>query len=249
MALQLDLTKSAEKLRLDLTKATGREPPEAEVCFDLDVSGSYIDMHMSGVTTKLMSRLIPWGMVFDPDQKLDVYTFSGGPAHYVGEITAANREDYVQRNIVRKVPNWDGGTIYVPVIRSNLERFGWIAQQGGVAKSGLFGRIFGRAGNVVEPVKRRSLVLFNTDGENRDKGATERLLQEMQDNEYRVYIQFIAVCQSGSDFSFLERMADKFRNCGLVIIEDIYTWVDLSDDAINQQFITDELVEWMRQAV
>lgn len=254
MAFQLNLAKSAETLRLNLTKLSDAgKLPEAEVCFDLDVSGSYVDMHYSGVTTTLLARLIPWGMVFDPDKKLDVYTFSEGPAHYVGEITEDNHSGYIHRHIIKKVPNWDGGTSYAPVLRANLERFGWISlgNNSRPIQQSLWQRLFRKneqpAVMPALPPKRKSIILFNTDGENSDQDTTARLLRKMQLEGYQVYVQFIAVQQPRSDFSFLTRMAQEFNNCGLVIIQDIDRWVELPDEAINEQIITEEFVAWMNQ--
>ncbi len=248
MALVLDLNKSAEKLRLDLTKAAGGTLPEADVGFDLDVSGSYSKLHESGVTSLLMSRMIPFCMVFDPDKKLDVWTFSDGPAHYVGTITPDDHKDFVRRKVIEKVPNWNRNTEYAPVLKANLKHFGWgepVPKKGGFL-SGL-GLGFGKK-TPAPPINigRKSLVLFNTDGANDDPEEADELMKEMQDKGYQVYVQFIAIKQRGANFSFIERLADDYSNCGLIVIDDIHKWVQLDDDALNAQFLTDELVAWMK---
>jgi hypothetical protein len=235
MSLVLDLNKSAEKLRLDLTKAAGGTLPEADVGFDLDVSGSYEGLHRSGVTSLLMSRMIPFCMVFDPDKKLDVWTFSDGPAHYVGAITPDDHKDFVRRKVIEKVPNWCGRTDYAPVLKANVKHFGWGKSQGGFLGFG------------AKPIAgKKSLVLFNTDGASDDPEETDELMKEMQDKGYQVYVQFIAIKQPSANFSFIERLADDYSNCGLIVIDDINKWVALDDDSLNAQFLTDELVDWMK---
>lgn len=247
MALQVDLTKSTAKLVLDLTKAAGGvAPPVAEVCFDLDVSGSYVSMHQSGVTNDLITRLIPWGMAFDPDKKLDVFTFSDGPAHYVGDINAGNYQNYVQKNIIGKVPNWRGGTDYAHVLHANLKHFGWEQEEAAPEKRGGWFGSSKPAAPAAPVEKRKSLILFNTDGANDDKDATRRLMHRMQDQKFQVYVQFIAVQQPGANFAFIKELADDLSNCGLEIIEDIHSWVNLSDDEINKRLITAELLAWMK---
>ena len=76
MALQLDLNKSAETLRLSLDKAGIAAGIKAELIFDMDVSGSFEHEHEEGTTGKLIARLVPYGMVLDPDGRMDVSTMS-----------------------------------------------------------------------------------------------------------------------------------------------------------------------------
>ncbi|MES2943527.1 MAG: hypothetical protein V4772_11725, partial [Pseudomonadota bacterium] len=78
MALSLNLTKAEKSLKLCLQKSGLVEPPQVDLAFVLDVSGSFDDEHRAGVTDALLTRLVPWGMTFDPDRKLDVFSFSSG---------------------------------------------------------------------------------------------------------------------------------------------------------------------------
>ena len=254
MAIQLDLTKSAQKFRLDLTKQGVGADLTAELCFDLDVPGSYTQFHLNGTTNLLVARLTPWGMALDPDRKLDVFAFSNDDkVTHVGFVNADNYANFVQRRVINKLPGWRGGTDYAPVLVRNLQTFGWIPEEETApAGGGLIGRLFGHQ-SVVKPQpivsapQRKSLVLFNTDGENSDRVNTNALFARMQAERMGVYVMFIAVKQSkDDDFSFIQRMADKYDNCGLVIIENPTQWVQLSDDAINAQLLTPELVGWLK---
>ena len=127
MALTLDLNKSAERLRMSLDKAGVAPDIKAELIFDIDVSGSFEHEHEEGTTSILLERLVPYCMVLDPDRKMDVFTFSAGERHayYVGAVTPDDARGYVTRNIVDRVPGWNGGTTYSFVLERALEHFGW----------------------------------------------------------------------------------------------------------------------------
>lgn len=251
MKLQLDLNKATAALTLSLEKRGIVIPPSVEVALDLDVSGSFEDEHLDGTTNDLMARLLPWAMVFDPDKKLDMFTFSrgAGAAHYVGDVNAQNYEDYVRRNVINKVPGWNGGTVYAPVIRKNLEHFGWLkpaeAVQGG---GGFFSKMFGSkpAASTAIGVKKRSLALFITDGENDDTRETESLLEQMERDQMGMYVMFIGVSNQGVRFPFLEKMADRFKNTGLYVVKDLKRFVASSDDQVNEAIINDELIAWLK---
>lgn len=253
MPLQLNMQKSAEKLKLNLQKAGILTPPEVEIAFDLDVSGSYEDEHLDGSTSALMARMVPWGLVFDPDRKLDVFTFSSGNdnAVYVGDINERNYDDYVRMNIVRKVKGWNGGTDYAHVLRKNLEYFGWIAPSAGEAKQpkSVFGSLFGKK-PVATPsaplAQKKSLVIFNTDGSSGDERETEALLSEMEQKGYKMYVLFLAYANGGANFRFLERMGDKFSNTGLHVIRRLKDFTEATDEQLNEWLITDELVQWLK---
>lgn len=254
MALEkLSLEKSAQKLRLSLQKAGIISPPQVDLAFDLDVSGSFDDEHKDGTTNDLLTRFVPWGMAFDPDQKLDVFTFSDGSehAHYVGDVTPNTYEDYVRRNIINKVPGYNSGTDYSYVIEKNLEHFGWkptsgIAQE----KKGFFGRILGGSNPAPAsmPVeKKRSIVIFVTDGDNSDKQRTEQVLAESEAREDGVYFLFLGVSNNNKKFPFIEHLGERFGNVGFVAINDVAKFVQQSDDDLNRVLLGDELLEWLKK--
>jgi hypothetical protein len=258
MALILDLNKSAQSLKLSLEKAGIIKPPEAEVAFDLDVSGSFEDEHRDGLTTGILGRLVPWCMVFDPDKKLDLFTFSDGPehAHYVGEVTTGNYHDYIARNVIEKVPGWNRGTDYAYVLEKNLVHFGWCPEAGAQpqkSSGGLFGGLLGKKKAelaVATPTqKRRSLVLFITDGENNrsDHNRTTQVLADMEARGDMVYVMFVGMSNQCCNFEYLKYVADKFSNTGLYVCHDIQGFLKMSDEAINEALITDELVAWLKK--
>jgi hypothetical protein len=233
MASKLDLEKGKEALKLNLAKRGVHAPPAAELAFVLDVSGSFDSQHRSGVTQKLLERLVPWGMLFDPDQKLDVFTFATDAVH-VGDITPETTDGYIKREIVDQVSNYNGATYYARVLEMTLENFGWIK------KGGLLGRIFG--GN---QEKRRSIVLFVTDGDNADHSEARKILKDSEARKDEVYFLFIGI---GHDrFPFLQKIADEFSNTGLTVIQDMRQFVAQSDDQVNDALIGDELITWLKK--
>ncbi len=247
MPLQLDLTKSARALRVSLDKAGVGADVKAELILDIDVSGSFEHEHEEGTTSRLVARLVPWGMVLDPDRAVDVFTFShgAGTAHHVGTVTERDAEGFVLKRIVERVPGWKGGTDYSYVLERNLQHFGWLSRP---EQAGWLSRFLGLApkADVVRP-KKRSIVIFITDGENSDAARTEDILRASEARGDEVYFLFMGACEHDVDFKFLRRIADRYKNTGLVIIRDLDAFVDLSDDELNGKLLVPELVDWLRK--
>lgn len=254
MSLQLNLEKSKGKLLLSLNKKGVNKPPVMDLAFDLDVSGSFDDEHRDGLTQELLLRLVPWGMLFDPDQKMDVFAFSNTEknANYVGEITPANCDRYIQKNIIDNVEGYNGGTDYSYVLAKNLQHFGWTPGGAFLApkKAGFFASLMG-AKTIRETVaveKKRSLVIFVTDGEcnERDDDRIKKVLSDSQKRKDHIYFLLIGISNQGVEFEFLHEIADLFDNTGLVIIKNLKEFVRKSDEEINEILIGDELVEWLK---
>lgn len=259
--LTLNLEKSASVLRLALDKAGVVATVQAETAAIIDVSGSFEHEHEEGTTSILIERLVPYCVVLDPDRKMDVFTFSSGEhsAHYVGSVTPEDAQGYVTRNIVERVPGWNEGTTYSYVIERALEHFGWKeceevhrTSQG----KGFLWRLLdsltegGHAhGTPHMHEKRKSLVLFITDGENEksDEKRTTRVLEESQLRGDKVYFLFIGACEDRNvKFEFVQRISNRFKNTGLVIVRDLEAFVAQSDEELNAALLGPELVEWLR---
>ncbi|MGJ7523542.1 VWA domain-containing protein [Variovorax sp. LT1P1] len=258
--LSLCLEQSAGSLRLALDKAGVVANVKAETAAIIDVSGSFEHEHKEGTTSILIERLVPFCMVLDPDRRMDVFTFSSGErnAQYVGAVTPDDARDYVTRNIVDRVPGWNGGTTYSFVLERTLEHFGWKVCEEAHRSSqgkGFLGRLFGwsPSGHVHDiphtHEKRRSLVLFITDGENEgsDEARTIRVLEESQRRGDQVYFLFIGACEDkGVTFEFVRKIARRFKNTGVVIIRDLEAFVAQSDEELNSALLGAELVEWLK---
>jgi hypothetical protein len=254
MSLQLNLEKSKGKLLLSLNKKGINIPPVMELGFDLDVSGSFDDEHRDGLTQQLLLRLVPWGMLFDPDQKMDIFSFSDGNkgANYVGEITPETCDNYIQKSIMDKVVGYNGGTDYSYVVQKNLQHFGWI--DGGafvIKKKGFFSSMLSSEPEYenVAVEQKRSLIIFVTDGEcyPRDKERMRSVLQESEARKDQVYFMLIGISNQGVQFEFLQQIADEFSNTGLVVIRNLKEFVKKTDEEVNEILITDELVEWLKK--
>lgn len=254
MALNVPLTKSAQTLSLNLQKKGIVTPPSVDLAFLLDVSYSFEKEHTSMVTTHIIERLIPWGMVFDPDKKLDVISFSH-EAHYVGPITDDNYATFMRDFIIDKCPNWKGGTAYAPAIKKALTLF---QQEPSLVtietpNNSFFGKLFGlkkKTFSIEETTqKKKGLVLILTDGETGDKQETFELLKRSQERHDDVYFIFFGFVQNGrkNDFDFIRQLGDEFDNTAFVMIDDPETFIHQSDDSLNEMLIGDELIRWLQQ--
>jgi len=268
MALTLNLEKSTKALVLNLQKAGIMIPPVLEVALFMDVSGSFDDEHRAGITDKLVTRLTPWGLTFDPDKKMDFFTFSNGAASVqeVGSVDANNYYGYIPRQffnvniddypngipngISGRIPGYNGGTAYSHLIERALKHFGWAGDT--VKKAGFFGGLMGKKDQVIQGAKKRSLVIIVTDGDNNETGDKDRTLQVLRDSEARgdkVYYLFLGISNQGSSFPFLEKLGDKFSNTGFVNIKNLRKFVEQSDDELNEQLLDAELLKWFAEGV
>lgn len=249
MALSMNLEKAQASLKLCLNKSGITTPPVVDLAFILDVSGSFEDEHRAGVTNDLMTRLVPWGMTFDPDKKLDVITFSDGErsVHEVGAVTANNYQDYVANKIYDRVPGWCGATDYSYAIEKALKAFGWLEENTVTKKAGFFGKMLGEK-DVTSTTRRdrkRSLVIFVTDGDNYDKRRTEEVLRASEARGDQVYFLFLGISNQGSTFPFLEKIGDMFKNTGFAKISNLREFVQKGDDEVNAFLLQPELLEWL----
>lgn len=248
MAITLNLEKSKAAIQLNLQKAGIVTPPAVELKFVLDVSGSFEDEHRDGITNDLLTRLVPWGLTFDPDGKLDVSVFSDGKESVedVGPVTEHNYQNFVKNKVIGKVRGWRGGTDYSYALEEALQSFGWLQGESAEKPKGFFGKLFGKKTDQEAPVKRKSLVIFVTDGENSDRSRTERVLKESQDRRDGCYFLFIGVANGGGRFSFLEQIADKYENTAFYEIKNLRKFVEMSDEDLYGELLCQELLDWMK---
>lgn len=246
--LKLDLNKAAQSLRLSLDKAGVAEDIQAELIFDIDVSGSFEHEHEEGTTSQLIERLVPYGMVLDPDGAMDVFTFSNDAhsVYHVGTVTPPQAAGYILREVVEKVPGWKGGTTYSHVLERNLQHFGWLESEGGLLAA--VSRFFG-AEQPKPREKKRSIVIFVTDGENatEDEGRTMRVLANSEARGDNVYFLFIGACEHNVEFKFLKTIAQRYKNTGVVIVRDLEGFVEQTDEQISAQLLGPELIAWLKK--
>lgn len=252
MALVCNLEKSTQALTLCLQKAGIATPPIVDLEILMDVSGSFEDEHLDGTTNDLLTRFVPWALTFDPDKKLGFSSFSNGPKSVVrtADVTAQNYHSYMRDQVIQKVAGWNGATDYSYAIEEALRNTGWLPTPDEPQKpKGLFGRLFGGGQSgapVAQPMKRRSLIVMPTDGDNSDKDRTRRVLRESEARKDAVYFLFLAISNQGSTFPFLDEIADEFGNTGVVHIPNIKRFVAMSDEDLNQALLGQELLDWLR---
>jgi hypothetical protein len=240
--LQVNINKSVSSLKLCLEKASCKILP-VDVFIAMDVSGSFHDEHVSGMTNSLLERLIPWGLVFDPDKQIDFYTFSGGDnVTRVKPVTIENYEGFIARDVIYRVGGYGGGTDYAPVIEKIVSDCGLLPK-----KAGFLSKI---AGLKDKPASKKPIFLiFITDGENDDKRETHLLLSKLAGLDTAIYIQFIGVGNGSEQFLkksfwFIEALGKEFKNTAFTPILSLSVFLNKSDDEINGLLISDELVSW-----
>lgn len=243
--MEINLKKSAENFRISLEKKGVAKMPEMEMAVIMDVSLSFEDEHKDGITDALLTRLVPWGMTFDPDKKVDLFTFSSGShsAYLVGSVDEKNYENYIPRNVIKKVPGYNGGTNYHYVLDKAFKHFGW----GEVAPSGGFLRKLFGGNSAPAEEKRRAILFFITDGEASDNEDTNNVVRRAETEGYEVFIVMIGVSNQDVNFSFLANLDKNHKNVSFHEIKKIRDFVAKSDEQINDFFLRDKLIAWLKR--
>lgn len=245
----VDLRKSADTFRVSLAKKGVTKMPELEMATALDVSGSFREEHRIGLTNDFLTRIVPWGMTFDPDGKIDVFTFSDGPksAYHVGAIEEGNYQGFVRDRIIDKVPGWMGMTDYAPVLKLMLAHFGWIVgERASSPKPGFFARMFGKGAKAEEASSpRRAIVFFVTDGAADDPEEATGVIGQAEREGYETFFVFVGMSSRQVNFSLLKSIGDTHGNAVFRRIEDIAAFNQLTDAELNDFFLDPKLTAWL----
>ncbi len=78
------------------------------------------------------------------------------------------------------------------------------------------------------------------------KKRTVGVLEESEKRGDQVYFLFMGACEHTVEFKFLETIAKRFKNTGVVIVRDLDGFGDLSDEELNAQLLGPELLQWLR---
>lgn len=243
---KFQLEKGIEKAKFVLAKNNVGPNIRAQVAANLDVSGSARDLFRSGQMQEAFQRVVPIGVTFDDNGAIDVFMFADSEkiAHIDTCATQANYADYIKNSVLNNNAVADclwGGTSYAPVIRRNLQDFGYyqtITKKGGLFSRGSSETVLSATGKSKDPV----VVYFFTDGENDDKADTRKILQECQNAKCNIYFLFIGVGR-GSNFDFLRKIGDEFGNTGFLSVADLAAFSD--DDKIYDSLLPQELCSWL----
>ncbi len=204
----------------------------------LDVSGSARSMFLNGTIQETIDRLLAVAVKFDDNQELDVWVFDTD-SFELPALTEKEYGSYVGKNILHSPVNdkiW-GGTYYAPVLKDMIDEYN---QTSVVNKTkGFFGKLFGKQSEQTAEKFQPAMVLFITDGENSDQVKTMKVLEDAA-AQNSVYFQMIGV---GSwPFTFLQQAADKLPNVGFVNLSTL----NMTDEALYEQLVTQEFVEWVK---
>lgn len=234
MSTKFDLTKATQQAKFVVEK---KNIPNvrAQVSVCLDVSGSAQPLFTSGQVQSVFERILPVGLIADLNKQIDVYTFSNRDmtTHIEPAAEEANYTDYIQKYILanRNVPKWSG-TEYAPVLKKNLEDFGFY-------KKGLFGGSkLTEKSQSGEPV----IIYFLTDGESSDEDVSWKLFKECQMAKTQVYFLFIGVGPSRY-FEYIEKCGEEFSNVGYYNVSNLDV---LKSDSVYDELLCDELVNWLK---
>jgi hypothetical protein len=232
---------------IDLTKKAGIvlekkqiANVQAEIYLALDTSYSMEDLFRNGTVQEVVDRILGIGMNMDVNKSIEVFSFSDG-AKYVGAANETNYPNFVKNK--RIAP--DGGTNYAPVMKSIIAKAG-TPIDGVVAESkGFLGKLFGKKEAVANnTVKRPAIVFFITDGDNFDKGETERVIREAA--KQGIFWQFVGV--GSARFAFLQKLDDLagrfIDNADFFSVNDISK---ISDEELYDR-ILNEIPGWLTEA-
>jgi hypothetical protein len=224
--MALDLNKRVEKFTLSLTKAKVAKIV-ARVGTAYDISGSMTNLYANGTMQEFTSRLVPLGLKFDDNGEIDNWEFNT-QARSTGVIKESNYENFVKKNL--SSPN--NGTNYAPAL---LEIYNtYFGSKPSKGLGGLFGK------KEATPTDAPPVYLvFQTDGQDGDKRATDKLLASLEKEP--IYIQFVGI--GNDDFSFIEEMGDKYGNVGFFSIKNLEKQ---SDEELYSNLINAEFVQWMQ---
>jgi vWA found in TerF C terminus len=203
-------------------------------------------LFQQGTVQSALERILPVALYFDDDGRIDTWVFSDGQkTASITPATAKNYDGYVQREIINNAllkPILWGGTDYGPVIRSNLMTYGLLEER---SAGGLLGLIFGTKREELGEETRSGIPAINyflTDGENTDRAAAWKILEEAEHAESQIY--YIMVGIGDDSFQFLRRAAEEFPNVGFVSVKDLGQFVG-SDDAY-EKLLPAELCAWLK---
>lgn len=184
--VELNLSKEQSLINLDLRKKEVENIvmgiPQlsnitSRVALVLDFSGSMRNLYKNGTVQSVIERIMPIAMQFDDNQELDLWIFENGFTR-LGGVTKENFYG-LANNIFNQYSM--GGTEYAPVMNDVYKKY--IKEN---------------------PANIANYVIFITDGDNSDRGNTNKIITEA--SKYPIFWQFIGI---GDDsFSYLQKLDD-----------------------------------------
>lgn len=197
----INLSKSKEnldKVLVNLSKNGGINFSKhaARVALAMDYSGSMDNLFHSGAVQDVITRLLPIALRFDDNGELESWLFSNGKKR-LKPVTIQNYENYVKDTMMKSGMRM-GGTEYAPVLEDIVKYY---TQDS--------------ASNIP------AFVIFITDGENSDKGKTDKIIREL--SKYNMFVQFVGI--GSASFNYLRSLDDmegrEHDNTGFIPVSDM----------------------------
>lgn len=184
--VELNLSKEQSLINLDLRKKEVENIvmgiPQlhnitSRVALVLDFSGSMRNLYRDGTVQSVIERIMPIAMQFDDNQELDLWIFESGFKR-LGGVTKENFYGLAEQILNRYRM---GCTEYAPVMEDIYKKY---------VKE--------------EPAQIANYVIFITDGDNSDHGATNKIITEI--SKYPIFFQFIGI--GDEQFKYLQKLDD-----------------------------------------
>ena len=183
----------------EVIKQKGLGDQRAKVALVLDISGSMESEYRRGRVQTIVERLLALGARFDDNQAIDTFAF-GVKCYDLGELPESNFDGWVKRVILKKY-SLEPGTNYAGVMKMIMQHY--YPNTVKLVKGGFFGG--SKETLPTSPVKSTedpAYVMFITDGNNDDKGATDLAITAAAN--LGIFWQFIGI--GGSSFGYLEKL-------------------------------------------
>lgn len=233
----VDLTK---KVAVVLEKRKLAPTVKAQVGFSIDISGSIQGLYLDGTMETIISRIQAIANKFDDNQTLDMFAF-----HTEGfELVPATPDmfgSYVKNHVLNHPDLW-GGTKFAPVLGMIKNRY--FSKIGAAAN--FFKGLFSGTSTATPAEEAASnlpvYLLFLTDGDTADEGATASMITELSKNN--IYIQFVAIGKGSADnFKFIRGLAKEFAHVGF---SDFSDPSKVSDEQMYESLLSEEFVSWIK---
>ena len=244
--MQVSLAKRQETLQVSLSKKKiNIGNTTFRVACALDISGSMNSLYRNGTMSEFVGKLLPFGMVFDDNQEIDMFAFNHGTQE-IPAATADVYDDYVGK-CMRGV-SISGGTAFAPIIEEiTAEYFDDIVttQTTERPKSGFLNKLFGK--KEVETAYIHSpntegvpaIVFFQTDGESSSTREDMKAMQKAA--QYPIYWVMVGV--GSTRFPQLEYMKNTFDNVSLITVDSL----SLSDEDLYDKLLSDGLDSFIKK--
>lgn len=242
----ISLQKREETLKLSLKKKNiNLGSTIFRVACALDISGSMSPLYRNGTMSDFVGKLLPFGMVFDDNQEIDMFAFDHGTQE-IPPATPDVYDDYVGKCM--HGVSISGGTDFAPIIEEiTYEYFDDIVTTQTTERpaSGFLNKLFGKKEVETAYIHTPNMegvpaiVFFQTDGESGNIQACTRAMQNAA--QYPIYWVMVGV--GNGTFPQLQALKNKFDNVDLITVESL----SLSDEDLYEKILSGGLSDFIKK--